>query len=129
MKVLKQSFVKILFLFPMLAILLASTGIVSYSISLKKNESSIKSFSIKTNNNNSATFITSTDNSSNLLLKETEIPEFLFEINWVSSFSFTHHFLEVKEQVLRFSNFKNLFATNKYKSLYDLFCNWKHDLG
>ena len=129
MKTLKQSFVKILFLFPLLAILIASTGIVSYSVNSTKSKNySAFYLSEKKNDNNSATIITSTDNTSRLLLKESEIIEFLFEINWNSSFSFTHHFLEVTEQVLQFSNFSNLFATNKYQSLYDLFCNWKFHL-
>lgn len=129
MKTLKQSFIKILFLFPMLAILIASTGVVSFSINSNKSINSSNYFSTeKKNDNNSATIITSTGNSSRLLLKESEIIEFSFEIDWINSFSFTHHFLEVTEQTLRFSNYNNLFATNKYQSLYDLFCVWKHHL-
>lgn len=129
MKTLKQSFVKILFLFPMLAILIASTGVLSLSINSNKNGNSASYFSTeKKNDNNLVTIISSTDNSNRLLLKESEIIEFLFKINWISSFSFTHHFLEVTEQVLSLSNFSDLFVTNKYLSLYDLFCNWKHHL-
>lgn len=129
MKTLKQSFVKILFLLPMLAILVASTGIVSFSThSIKSKDSSVYFSSEKKNDNNTTSVVTSTANSSRLLLKESEIIEFSFEIDWINSFSFTHHFLEVTEQALRLSNYKNLFATNKYQSLYDLFCVWKHHL-
>lgn len=126
MKAIKQSFIKLLFLFPMLAILIASTGIISYSINLKKEALPTSYYSVeKNNNNNIATLTTFKENTNTLLLKESEITEYLFEINYGSSFSFTNHFLKVTEKSFCFSNYKKVFVSNKNKPLYDLFCNWK----
>ena len=125
MKTLKESLVKLFFVLPMLAILIASTGIVSYSVNSKKEVKSSAYYSVEKQKSNNAVTITTSEDNNALLLKETEHTEFDFEINWNSSFSFTQHFLEVTQKTFCFSNFKKVFAANKFVSLYDLFCNWK----
>lgn len=109
----------------MLAILLASTGIVTFTANSKKQEKSFGHYFVEKNNsNNDVTIIASVDNNS-LLLKETEHLEFNFEINWNSIFSFTHHFLEVTEKSFCFLNYNKVFTSTQNLPLYDLFCNWK----
>ena len=95
MKILKESLIKLLFILPMLAILVASTGIVTFTANSKKQEKSFGHYFVEKNNsNNDVTIIASVDNNS-LLLKETEHLEFNFEINWNSIFSFSHHFFHI----------------------------------
>ena len=107
MKFLKDSLVKLLFIFPMLAILVATTGILSYTSSLKKEVKSSANYSIgKKDNSNSFSIIPSNDSNS-FLLKESEHLEFDFEIIWNSTFSFTHHFLEVTEKFYNYYDIRS----------------------